>query len=387
LHEDNPYTINIGLYYIAADIDGRSYDLFDTLLDYLRRHPHAFDQGLVNCVLKKVISHQRINYIKDRDNCKVDGFDTDERGHLVDGALQSLILKTRPGKMMGTGNYNFTLVDGVVAASYALPFLFRDTLAVHVLSSVPLSSSFGKKVVAKELMLWEGGEDYFQVRRGRFIALDGALASSSGADDFVYLQNRLTELCALARQTNRILILPATWHLSRRLQAWELVELASLESLGVGWREATYLANPRLKVDADATFVSLKLTERGASVVDVNGEGGNYDAAFTGEDTRSSHLRFLVHVSMHDRRCRDAAVLFVDVDPQRGLAVAPARTPFETRAVPQDVREPWLADVYNNLIFCDYKHREKRRVALVGAAFECGGRDPRGTQNCLGSTA
>ena len=213
------------------------------------------------------------------------------------------------------------------------------------------------------------------MRRGRFLALDGVLASSSGADDFAYLKNRLTELCALARQTNRILILPATWHLSRRLQAWELVELASLERLGVGWREATYLANPRLKVDADASFVSLKLTERGASVVDVNGGGGNYDAAFTGEDTRSSHLRFLVHVSMHDRRCRDAAVLFVDIDAQKGLAVAPAKTPFETRAITDDRREPWLADVYDHLTFCDYKHREKRRVALVGAAFECGGQN------------
>ena len=162
-----------------------------------------------------------------------------------------------------------------------------------------------------------------------------------------------------------------------------LVELASLESLGVGWREATYLANPRLKVDADATFVSLKLTERGASVVDVNGGGANYDAAFTGEDTRSSHLRFLVHVSMHDRRCRDAAVLFVDVDAQRGLAVAPATTPFRDASHTDGTREPWLADVYDHLIFCDYKHREKRRVALVGAAFECGGRDPRGTQNCF----
>jgi hypothetical protein len=375
LHEDNPYTINIGLYYIASDTDERSYDLFDTLLDYLRRHPHAFDQGLVNCVLKKVISHRRINYIKDRDNCKVDGFDTDERGHLVDGALQSLILKTRPGKMMGTGNYNFTLVDGVVAASYALPFLFRDTLAVHVLSSVPLSSSFGKKVVAKELMLWEDDEDYFHVRSGRFLALDGVLAVPSGADDFVYLKDRLTELCALARQTNRILILPATWHLSRRLQAWELVELASLESLGVGWREATYLANPRLKVDEDALFVSLKLTPMGASVRDTNGDGVQYDASFQKEDTRSAHLRFLVHVSMHDKRCRDAAVLFVDVDSKRGLAVAPARTPFETRAIADEKREPWLSNIYNHLTFCDYKHREKRRVALVGAAFECGGQN------------
>ena len=166
-----------------------------------------------------------------------------------------------------------------------------------------------------------------------------------------------------------MLILPAAWHLSRRLQAWELVELASLESLGVGWREATYLANPRLKVDADATFVSLKLTERGASVVDVTGGGARYGAAFTGEDTRSAHLRFLVHVSMHDRRCRDAAVLFVDFDAQRGLAVAPARTPFETRSITDDVREPWLAGVYDHLTFCDYKHREKRRVALVGACL------------------
>ena len=135
------------------------------------------------------------------------------------------------------------------------------------------------------------------------------------------------------------------------------------------------MANPRLKVDEDATFVSLKLTEQGASVVDVNGDGARYDAAFTGEDLRSAHLRFLVHVSLHDRRCRDAAVLFVDVDPQRGLAVAPARTPFETRSITDGKREPWLSNIYNNLKFCDYKHREKRRVALVGAAFECGGQN------------
>ena len=67
--------------------------------------------------------------------------------------------------------------------------------------------------------------------------------------------------------------------------------------------------------------------------------------------------------------------MFVDVDSKRGLAVAPARTPFETRAITDVKREPWLADVYNHLRFCDYKHREKRRVALVGAAFECGGQN------------
>ena len=103
LHEDNPYTINIGLYYIASDTDGRSYDLFDTLLDYLRRHPHAFDQGLVNCVLKKVISHQRINYIKDRDNCKVDGFDTDERRPSRRRSLAVINTKDATGQDDGHG--------------------------------------------------------------------------------------------------------------------------------------------------------------------------------------------------------------------------------------------------------------------------------------------
>ena len=135
------------------------------------------------------------------------------------------------------------------------------------------------------------------------------------------------------------------------------------------------MANPRLKVDGDATFASLKLTAMGASVRDTTGDGAHYDAAFQKEDTRSAHLRFLVHVSMNVKRCRDAAVLFVDVDSKRGLAVKPLNTPFETRSITDVKREPWLADVYNHLTFCDYKHREKRRVALVGAAFECGGQN------------
>jgi len=367
LHEDNPYTINIGLYYIS-DTDERAYDLFEVVLDYLRRHPHAFDQGLVNCLLKKISSHQRINYLRDRDNCRVDGFEVDGKGHLLDSALSSLIIKARPGRSSGEGNYNFTLVDGVVAASYALPFLFRDTLAVHVLSSVPLSSAMGKKVVAKELMLWEDDEDYFTLQRGRFLALHGALAPASGADDFGALRARLLELCALARQLNRILILPPAWHLARRLQAWELLELKSLEEAGVAWREATLLENPRLRVGADATFVALGLTGKGAVVRGAEGGAISYDARFNG-DSRAAQLRFLVHVGTGDRRCRDAAVLFVGLDANRGRAVPPLRTPALSRDLPV-ASEAWLA---LPLTVCAYKHREKRRVALVGAAFECGG--------------
>jgi hypothetical protein len=50
LHEDNPYTINIGLYYVRSDVEPRNFDFFATMLSYARRHPLVFDQGLLNCV-------------------------------------------------------------------------------------------------------------------------------------------------------------------------------------------------------------------------------------------------------------------------------------------------------------------------------------------------
>ena len=338
LHEDNPYTINIGLYYVNSDVDGRNLKLFEVLLTcrarvdrseprrrrdlsaenprseprrrrdlsaenprseprrrrdpsaenprseprrrrdaprirflrhrrYLRRHPDAFDQGLVNCVLKKIIAHKRLNFIRERDNCDQNAIDLEDRD------LQLLINASKLSQKKDelTGNYNFTLVDGAVAVSYMAPFLFRDSLAMHVLTSVPLSSALGKKVVAKELMLWEDdGSGYFSLGGGskRYLALDGALAPPTGADDFNWLRERVLELAAFARSLDRVLILPPAWHLARRLAAWELVEVASLEEAGVEWREGSFLANPRLDVDESSTFVRCALDPDGAIVVD-----------------------------------------------------------------------------------------------------------------------
>ena len=89
------------------------------------------------------------------------------------------------------------VLDAARAVSYATPFLFRDSLAMHVLTSIPLSSAHGKKTVAKEMMLWEGDDGYYAVGGGRrYVMLDGSLAPPTGADDFRVLAARVRELRA-----------------------------------------------------------------------------------------------------------------------------------------------------------------------------------------------
>jgi hypothetical protein len=50
-------------------------------------------------------------------------------------------------------------IDDVL--SNAVPILARDTSTLHVLTNVPLTAASGKKVVAKDLMVWEGAYCYY----------------------------------------------------------------------------------------------------------------------------------------------------------------------------------------------------------------------------------
>ncbi|EGB11086.1 hypothetical protein AURANDRAFT_71010 [Aureococcus anophagefferens] len=379
LHEDNPYTINIGLYYVRSDVEPRNFDFFATMLSYARRHPLVFDQGLLNCVLKRMSSSKRLTFIRERDNC---------REHLVDvndTALVKLIAAARNEPDVAASsrlsrNYNFTMVDAAAAVSYATPFLFRDSLAMHVLTSIPLSSAHGKKTVAKEMMLWEGDDGYYAVGGGRrYVMLDGSLAPPTGADDFRVLAARVRELVAFAAATNRTLVLPPAWHLARKLPSWEIVDTKSLDEIGVDWREATFLENPRLAVDDAAAFVRVAATPTGAAVRDVraarDGAGGAtayYDAG--GLATRSERLRFLLAAHDGDARAAAAAVVLLGLDGDRGRPAPPGDgAPHAARPRdPDGDPEPWLAAAEQAARYCGYKHREKRRVALLASHLECG---------------
>jgi len=73
---------------------------------------------------------------------------------LDDKAL--IALTSKPDQVMRWGLFE---IDDVL--SNAIPLLARDTATLHVLTNVPLTAASGKKVVAKDLMVWEGAYCYY----------------------------------------------------------------------------------------------------------------------------------------------------------------------------------------------------------------------------------
>jgi len=99
---------------------------------------------------------------------------------------------------------------------------------VHVLANRPLTVPNGKKIVAKELMVFTGAHDYYHdesydcdaignkhLNRRRYLTFDGHAISMNSKDvnhQPHYLRAVLGLLVAVAAFTRRILILPAIFH-------------------------------------------------------------------------------------------------------------------------------------------------------------------------------
>lgn len=147
----------------------------------------------------------------------------------------------------------------------------RDTAAVHVLTNVPLTSSHGKKVVAKETMLWEGSDGYYEVGRPssakgggegaprkRYLAYDGGYSASQmpGYHDYRRLCVWLTHMVSMAVATERVLVLPTIFHYQKYIHAWEVMDVVATSRF-VEWRESSFFTNHRLDVSEDATAAQL----------------------------------------------------------------------------------------------------------------------------------
>lgn len=358
LHTDNPYQINAGLYYVRPEVSSAPYYMFAALLDYSRRHQHVFDQGLLNCVLKRAASNasRELTFIRDRDNC------ADSEIDLADPSL-SFVLDS-------TYFFNWTLVDAAAIASYSTPFVASDTLAVHILTSRPLSSSAGKKVVAKELMLWEGAADCYYCLGGsgrRFIALDGPLTSLDGKDDWYLIKHILADLVAVARLSDRALVLPSVSHYGRRFPSWEVLDTKSL--LGPMWRETTFLHNPKLNVFENAKIARIALV---GDAVCIQPLAGPYSAS-----TRAvqwyrkpvlSDLEAAVAAALKHPIANQADLLLVSLAPNRGRLIHAQEVLF--RGGPRDA---WVERLLRGkLTLCSYVHREKRKAAQIAAHMDCG---------------
>lgn len=353
LHTDNPYQINAGLYYVRPEVSDAPFQLFAALLEYSRRHPSVFDQGLLNCILKRGVSSRELNFILDRNNCD------DAKIDLSDPSLSRLV------------PFNWTLVDAAVAVSHATPFIAADTLAVHILTTRPLTSSAGKKVVAKELMLWKGEGDCYYCIGGdssQFLALDGTLVTSDGTDDFEYIGRILKELVILSKLTNRVLVLPSVSHYGRRFPSWELVDTSLLDGR---WRETSFLRNPRLRVSNSAKIARLTLPSTSSRVVGVEILTGtvNTDVVWYHHKTSTTRLQLALNAARANPVVNSADVLFISIDATRDRVIT------KDKEVQHEAtrEESWLQElVVAKVKICEYVHRERRKASLVAAHMDCG---------------
>uniref|UniRef100_A0A7S2SU47 Nucleotide-diphospho-sugar transferase domain-containing protein n=1 Tax=Rhizochromulina marina TaxID=1034831 RepID=A0A7S2SU47_9STRA len=297
LHQDNPFEFNVGYYIVAAGeprTAARVRRFFGATLSYLRTYPLAFDQKVINCLMKSFAGqmHPHYGHQFGRAGCK------GQKINLHDPALQNLyqVPKAELAAFQSSGQkrdpntrgsvpiMTWALLEIDEVLSHATPLMSRDVSIVHVLTNVPLTAAAGKKVVAKELMVWEGSDCYYcigadptggpQDTRRRFLAYDGYLslrdlaasASASGMDARdrpEVLMAALARLVGLAVFTGRTLVLPTLAVNGRFVRAWQLLDHISLGHY-VDWRETSFLLNPRLRVSADARATRAVLLPEGA---------------------------------------------------------------------------------------------------------------------------
>lgn len=322
LHQDNPFEFNVGYYFVRAGETTSGRDplaaerierFFAATLGYLRAHEEAFDQKLINCLMKSYSqSMDRIYHGQlSRAGCKGQKISLSDKTlkPLTDGAKekkqehQKGVAPIREGSSARKNKHpqfmTWALLEIDDILSHATPLMSRDTSIVHVLTNVPLTAATGKKVVAKELMVWEGADCYYCVgnrsapplgvksglrrmpssvgaaSRARYLAYDGPIVatnlidssgtSQSGSNPIERLAAAVLQLVAAAIVTGRVLILPTLMHDGRFVRLWEMLDLVSLEHF-VAWRETSFLKNPRLRVSSDATAARALLSRATATM-------------------------------------------------------------------------------------------------------------------------
>lgn len=260
LHQNRPWGINIGIYYVRACETMRL--LFETLSHYLETYTAAFDQDLFNCFVK---NYTGIGFIDNRGLCGV-GFDpmlTDPMVHRMQASFSN-------------GGLRLGYVHPNSVVSFDSPTAFRETAAMHVLANRPMTSSHGKKVLAKELNMWEGANCYYCVggERKKYISYKGVLSNmippNWGKNDWLF--SALLHLVAMATITDRILILPHILLRDNYFSGWQLLDVNSLLKF-TDWRESDFLNNPRIVFHEDTAFAQAKFTQNEIMYGKISSEG------------------------------------------------------------------------------------------------------------------
>eukprot|EP00531_Pseudo-nitzschia_arenysensis_P009158 CAMPEP_0116118414 /NCGR_PEP_ID=MMETSP0329-20121206/2091_1 /TAXON_ID=697910 /ORGANISM="Pseudo-nitzschia arenysensis, Strain B593" /LENGTH=760 /DNA_ID=CAMNT_0003612039 /DNA_START=284 /DNA_END=2566 /DNA_ORIENTATION=- len=147
------------------------------------------------------------------------------------------------------------------------PTTTHKTLAIHTLCGSPLQAPHGKIMNAKELGVYYGFRSYpkgtpsgnptssgYYVRRGekrRYLWLDSELRNNfySFSDSNHYqikapFEWTMAILIAIARKTDRILVLPQVFQRAGVYFAWTLMDYSGVSDI-VDFRETNFLNNPK----------------------------------------------------------------------------------------------------------------------------------------------
>ena len=253
-HQLNPNAANIGVYAVKANKYTEEY--FRVCIDVLNQRPETHDQYVMQDVL---------HLFRERSEGKDYAF--------VPYTLTG-IYKPHSEEPPKTPEIKYPFKALMFShheiASGIRPTTTLITLAIHTLSDKPLTPPFGKQMNAKELGVYYGfhsnpkGASYpntdaagYYDRSGthrRYLWLDTSIRNNfysfTNPDhykDKETLEWILAMLIAIARKTNRILVLPQIFHADKdagTYNAWALMDYSKVKGM-VDFREANFVSNPK----------------------------------------------------------------------------------------------------------------------------------------------
>jgi len=259
-HQDRPYLSNIGVYLVFAN--NKTEEFFSMCYQLLAKQPKTFDQFVFQEVWELSVS---TGVAIDNNDTTTDPYSFNQHPRLW---------KPKPPATPSLKNpleYAF-LWDSNFIAAQEFPIVTEDTLAIHPLSSAPLSNPHGKKMIAKELGAWYGfhspttefAAGYYRrsgTQNRRYLMLDsktlGAYSMIQAAGtkwgywhDVRSLQWTLAILVVFARQMSRILVLPKLVMDRHAMFLWTGLDLKSIASL-VEVRETNFFHNAKSLAESD----------------------------------------------------------------------------------------------------------------------------------------
>eukprot|EP00531_Pseudo-nitzschia_arenysensis_P001505 CAMPEP_0116154864 /NCGR_PEP_ID=MMETSP0329-20121206/22006_1 /TAXON_ID=697910 /ORGANISM="Pseudo-nitzschia arenysensis, Strain B593" /LENGTH=562 /DNA_ID=CAMNT_0003651869 /DNA_START=200 /DNA_END=1885 /DNA_ORIENTATION=+ len=245
-HQNNPDKPNIGVFAAKADVYSEEY--FRVCLDIISQQPNTHDQFIMNHV-HELFSD---NYHGREFNHRVSRYEGEVKFPKVQYPFQGLMFSPHE----------------IVADER--PTTTQLTLAIHTLCSKPLQFPVGKQMNAKELGVYYGFHSHppeiseanavaagYYDRSGnyrRYLWLNTEVRNNfyshvnpKNLKHMLTMEWTLAILMAIARKTNRILVLPQIFnahHDAGTYFTWSIMDFSNVTEI-VDLRETNFLTNPK----------------------------------------------------------------------------------------------------------------------------------------------